>query len=297
MKEALLLAPEEWQGCHVQLLRLRSGLPTEEGRHMECSAAELTAWRLDAGEVRVRSGRASFTARAGNWLFLPMGFRKQDFSADARLVSLAFWAYWPESLRPVFDLRPGLLLKRAEELDTAVDVVAAREWGGRNDGAEEEYEWHYRGRRRDFDDVLAMDGWFRAWLAVAVGIWRRHLPDLETPRDVDVRIEEARRWLAALPIGSAAVDVDEAARVVGLSVGHLNRLFVHHYHQTLHGFHEQRRWQFARRGLLAPGARIKHVAHELGFSDLSKFSSWFRRLEQMSPRSYRNRLLSGANDN
>ncbi|RRJ97393.1 AraC family transcriptional regulator [Opitutaceae bacterium TAV4] len=288
MDEALLLSPEEWQGCHVQLFRLRWGPPTDEGRNMECVAAELTAWRLEAGSVQVRSPRASFTARAGNWLFLPTGFRRQDFSADARLVSFAFLAYWPDSQRPVFDLRPGLLLEGSAELDAVVDGVAAREW--RTNASAEEYEWHFRGRRRDFGDVLAMDGWFRTWLAAATGVWRRHLPDLETPRDVDPRVEEARVWLAALPIGSAVVDVDEAARVAGLSVGHLNRLFLHHYHQTLHGFHERRRLQFARRGLLAPGARIKNVAHELGFRDLSKFSSWFRRLEQMSPRSYRNRL-------
>ncbi|AHF88975.1 AraC family transcriptional regulator [Opitutaceae bacterium TAV5] len=290
MKGALLLSPEEWQGCHVQLLRLRRGPPTDEGRNMECAPTELTAWRLEAGSVRVRTSRVALTARAGDWLFLPTGYRRQDFSEDARLVSFAFLAYWPDSLRPVFDLRPGLLLKKSAVLDEAVESVAAREWRAEGEAGADEYEWHFRGRRRDFGNVLAMDGWFRGWLAAAAGEWRGHLPDLETPRDVDPRVEEARRWLGELPVGSALVDVEEAARVAGLSAGHLNRLFLHHYHQTLHGFHEQRRLQFARRELLAPGARIKRVAHELGFRDLSKFSSWFRRLEQMSPRKYRNRL-------
>jgi AraC-type DNA-binding domain-containing proteins len=258
---------------------------------MECSASDLTAWCLEAGRVKVRYPRVTFEAKAGNWLFLPTGFRRQDFSDDARLMSLAFWAYWPDSQRPIFDLRPGVLLEQHAGLAAVMDAVPAAEWraAGREQG---EYEWHFRGRRRDFEDTVAMDGWFRSWLVAAVAAWREVLPDLETPRDVDPRVEETRRLLAALPIHLPTVDVEEIAREIGMSAGHLNRLFVHHYHQTLHGFHERRRLQFARRGLLAPGARIKNVAHELGFLDLSKFSSWFRRLEQVSPREYRRRLQS-----
>lgn len=85
------------------------------------------------------------------------------------------------------------------------------------------------------------------------------------------------------------MDLDGAASAAGMSSGHLNRLFIHHYHQTMHGLHEQRRLQFARQALLASGARIKEVALELGFTDLSRFSAWFRRLEQVSPRKFQGR--------
>lgn len=280
------LAPEEWGRCDIQLLRLRQGPPKDEGWRLECTTSDLTAWRIERGSVEVRTSKCQFKARAGTWLFLPNGYRRQEFSADARLTSLAFWAYWPNSLRPVLDLRPGLHIEHDAALDNCLSSLRTRP------PEEVEYEWHYQHDNIDFESLLAMDGWFRRWLSQAICLWRQHLPRLETPRDIDPRVEAARQWLITQPLDAPLLNLEGAATAAGMSSGHLNRLFINHYHQTLHGLHEQRRLQFARQALLEPGARIKAVALELGFTDLSRFSAWFRRLEQMSPRKFQGRTAS-----
>ncbi|PAW79921.1 MAG: AraC family transcriptional regulator [Verrucomicrobia bacterium Tous-C9LFEB] len=288
MNEGQLLSPEQWQECHVQLLRLRWGPPTEEGRKLECSPNDLTAWRLERGRVSVKTSKEEFIAHAGDWLFLGIGYRRQEFSIDAQLTSLAFRIYWPDSLRPVLDLRPGLKLRPAVLLDQRVESLR------QETGNPSIYEWHFRGARCDIDSVLHMDGWFRTWLADAIRLWRQHIPDLKSDRAIDPRVEAARRWVMMQSEVEQLTEFQGAAEAAGLSVGHLNRLFIDHYHQTLHGFQEQRRIQYARRRLLEAHSRIKVVAYELGFHDLSKFSSWFRRLEQLSPRKYRSKFADKA---
>ena len=283
MNEAKKLVPEEWARCDIQLLRLRQAPPKDEGWKLECTTSDLTAWRIEKGSVEVRTSKCHFAVEAGSWLFLPNGYRRQEFSADARLTSLAFWAYWPNSLRPVLDLRPGLCIEHDSSLDDRLHSLRQRQ------PDEDEYEWHYQHDNLDFESVLAMDGWFRSWLSQAVRLWRKHLPKLETPREIDPRVEAARQWLIAQPLNSPLVNLEGAAAAADMSSGHLNRLFIQHYHQTMHGLHEQRRLQFARQALLEPGARIKEVALELGFTDLSRFSAWFRRLEQVSPRKFQGR--------
>lgn len=279
-----LLSPEQWQPCRVQLYRLRWGPPTEEGRKLECTPNELTAWRIEAGQVEVKTAKEQFIARAGDWLFLGIGYRKQEFNATARLTSLAFQIYWPDSFRPVLDLRPGLKISEPTKLDQHLDSIRKKTHNPA------EYEWHFRGISRSLEEVLQMQSWFHQWLSYAVPLWRQHLPDLESELNLDSRVEAARNWLAAKSANAFITDFQGAADAAGLSLGHLNRIFMEHYHQTLHGFHEQRRIHYACHRLLEPRCRIKEVAHELGFRDLSKFSSWFKRLEQMSPRKYRNKF-------
>lgn len=247
---------------------------------MECVTNDLTAWRITRGHVHVRTARGSLRASAGEWLFLPSGYRRQEFSAEAALTSIAFQVYWPGSVRPVLDLRPWLLVRGNCVLDGLLETLEL-------DTAEgSEYEWHYQNALCSIEELMRMDSWFRGWLAAAVGLWRTHLPELETSREVDGRVERAYEWLLTLPLDSAEVSMEGATEATGLSAGYLNRLFIEHYHQTLHGFHEQRRLHYAKQALAEPGARIKNVALDLGFIDLSRFSAWFRRLEQVSPREY-----------
>jgi AraC-like DNA-binding protein len=285
MNKAISLEPVDWQKCRIDLSIFRTGKPSDEGRHCDLSADVLTAWHLDAGSVTVKTPRAAFAASSGEWLFLPAGSRRQDFSEDARVTAFGFRVYWENNFRPAFDLSPGLHVRQAPRLDAAIRSLQARL------DAPPGYAWYSRGRRRSLEDTLLIEGCFRIWLAEAVKLWRRHLPDLENRIEEDPRVQRALRWISALPLNLPLADIGPGAKEAGVSPRHLSRLFLQHYHQTPHAFHEQRRLRQARQELLAPGARIKYVAGELGFRDLSKFSSWFRRLEQMSPRQYRVRLL------
>ncbi|WP_221774314.1 helix-turn-helix transcriptional regulator [Puniceicoccus vermicola] len=258
---------------------------------MECSPDELTAWYLESGQVEVRTSRRNFTAETGQWLFLPNGYRRQEFSADARLFSLAFRVFWLDSLRPALDLRPGLIVPQLGELEKAMNRIREQE------GHPEEFEWHFRGITCDLSKVLEIKTWFLSWLAASIPVWRESLPDLDSSSEVDPRVVEARRWLEEQSEMLPVLDFEGAADRVNLSLGHLNKLFFEFYHQSLCGYHEQRRIRYARRQLLRPEVRIKEVAYEMGFVDLSKFSNWFKRLEQVSPREFRGKSFLRQRDN
>ncbi|MDP0497862.1 MAG: AraC family transcriptional regulator [Verrucomicrobiota bacterium JB024] len=285
MEKVITLEPIDWQKCHIDLSIFRQGPPSEKGRHSDISIDILTAWRLDEGSVKVKMPKTLLSAEAGEWLFLPAGSRRQDFSSDARVTVFGFRIFWESNYRPALDISPGLHIRRAAQLDAAVRSLHSQL------GSPSSYTWHSRGLRRNIEDNLLIEGGFRMWLSEAVRLWRQHLPDLENQREEDPRVQRALRWIINQPVDSPLVDIGPGAKKAGVSPRHLSRLFLQHYHQTPHSFHQQRRLQYARQELLAPGSRIKYVASKLGFSDLSKFSSWFRRLEQMSPRQYRARQL------
>jgi AraC-like DNA-binding protein len=283
VSNVISLSPDEWNHCQPQLLKLRFGPPTDEGRCIEYSSMEQAAWRLERGTATLTTPSQTFVAKPGDWLFLSIGNRRQEFSEDALLVSVAFKVHWSSSLRPALDFRPGVLVPSAPELDALLTECRRRLEISRT------FEWHYQATTCDIESALEMEAWFRRWLAATIRLLRGFLPELESERDVDPRLERARRYLMGQSEAEPNIDVSKASAAAGMSEGHLNRMFLKHYHMTMHGFHEHRRHLYAQQRLLDRETTIKTVAADLGFSDLSKFSRWFRRLEMVSPRTYRQR--------
>ncbi|MGE9293646.1 MAG: helix-turn-helix domain-containing protein [Puniceicoccales bacterium] len=255
---------------------------------MECSPNELTAWYIEAGQVKVTTSRRKFTVRKGEWIFLPTGYRRQEFSDASRIFSVAFNVSWQDSHRPVLDLRPGLVAPSTDALDAAMKVIRCQR------GNSEAFEWHFHHIVCDMRENFELQSWFLGWLRDVLSVLRDYLPELENSSEMDPRVDAARRWIEDQPEAQPIADFQGAASQAKLSLGHLNKLFLDCYHQSLHGFHEQRRFRYACSRLLEPDSRIKSVAYEMGFNDLSKFSNWFKRLKQVSPREYRRRNPSDA---
>jgi len=67
----------------------------------------------------------------------------------------------------------------------------------------------------------------------------------------------------------------------------MNSLALEASGQTLHRYWESRRVDWACRMLSTPSVRIKEVALELGFSEFSYFSAWFKKHQGQSPRNWR----------
>ena len=84
----------DWANLHTHLMWIYDGPVDSHGQGV-VAAYDLTAWLLRRGSVEVRSGAQHWRAKAGEWLFPPQGERWQNFSADARIVSVRFRAKWP----------------------------------------------------------------------------------------------------------------------------------------------------------------------------------------------------------
>jgi len=85
----------------------------------------------------------------------------------------------------------------------------------------------------------------------------------------------------------------DLARVAGLSVGQLNRLFHSHFGQTSGAW--LKRFRLARaKHLISMSVPIKEIAYYLGFSSPPHFSSWFRKETSLSPSNWRKKNRSFA---
>lgn len=83
--------------------------------------------------------------------------------------------------------------------------------------------------------------------------------------------------------------VQELARIAGVSYSGLRTLFCAVLRENLHSFVQRRRLEHAQMLLADPGLSIKQVAEQMDFSSEFYFSHFFKRLNGMSPRDYRER--------
>jgi AraC-like DNA-binding protein len=99
------------------------------------------------------------------------------------------------------------------------------------------------------------------------------------------RAVEAARWIDAH--ASHPIELEDAAREVGLSRFHFLRLFSNVLGVTPHQYLVRSRLRRAA-GLLAGGDRpVTDVAFECGFADLSNFVRTFHRAAGVAPRAFR----------
>lgn len=272
----------EWARLHAHLIWVYDGPVSVQGRRGKVSAFDLTAWLMRQGQVEVRLGAHIWRARTGEWLFPPPGERWQDFSADARILSVRFRAKWPtgEDLLPAnLGVRipvahcPGLL-RAAAPLARFVE---------RNFPNAETDLMQAPGVLADY---LRLQTLFSRWLEMAItvltdeGVVPAHMGK------IDGRLLSAVRQLERQPLASS-VNETTLARSVGLSVSQLNRLFLRQFGVSSRGYFDRRRHRHALAALEESARGAKEIASELGFSSAPHFSAWFRRKEGVPPRRFR----------
>src|SRR5690606_22449773 len=109
-----------WKYLRVELGWAYDDAPHPLGRGTVTNAPWISAWLPREGMVEIHNERRSIKASAGQWVFPPLGERRQIFSEDARILSVNFNARWP-SERDIFDLENAILFeaKGAPELEVA----------------------------------------------------------------------------------------------------------------------------------------------------------------------------------
>jgi AraC family transcriptional regulator len=125
--------------------------------------------------------------------------------------------------------------------------------------------------------------WFAARF-VAVVSGRRGGPQEVRARDRR-RAVEAALWMDAH--SHEPIDLEGAAREVGLSSFHFLRLFARVLGVTPHQYLVRSRLRHAARLLADPERSITDVAYDVGFGDLSNFVRTFHRAAGVSPRTFR----------
>jgi AraC-like DNA-binding protein len=288
---APLVPLAEWASLHAHLVWVYDGPVSPQGRRGKVSAFDLTAWLIREGQVTVKLGTQTWRATAGEWLFPPPGERWQEFSPDARLLSVRFRAQWPtgEDLLPA-NTGQRIPANEAPELLRAA-VPLARFVQQRFHKAETDLMQ----APAALADHLRLQTLFSRWFETAVSVLAAQgLVPAHTGK-IDDRLRSAVRRLDHQPL-AASMNETTLARAVGLSVSQLNRLFLGQFGVTSRGYFERRRHRHALTALQESPRVAKEIAGDLGFSSQPHFSAWFRRKQGVSPREFRNARKPGRQD-
>ncbi|WP_438483313.1 helix-turn-helix domain-containing protein [Oleiharenicola lentus] len=271
----------EWANLHAHLLWIYDGLVDPNGRG-NVMAYDITAWLMRKGSVKVVSSSGTLCAGAGEWLFLPPGKRRQEFSPDAHILSVRFRARWPTG-EDIYQGDFGLalaatshpqLLKAAMPLmrtvaqnfpTSTVDLMQAP---------------------ADLALHVRLQTLSAKWFEAVVAVFNRF--GIQTTRmgKFDPRLLQAVRRLDRQPLSKPICEA-EVAMVANFSVSQMNRLFHRQFGVSSRGYFERRRYQHAIASLESSSAAIKEIAFGLGFSSLPHFSAWFRKRNGVSPRAFR----------
>jgi AraC-like DNA-binding protein len=275
----------EWHGLRLGLLFCYEG-PVSGHGHGKRGISGGTAWCVAQGWARVTDDTGvRVRATAGQWLMARPGVRIQEFSPQARLLSINFRAAFHTG-EHLFQEGLSLVLEGAdhpqlERCGRRLERVAKRLFGSGRSGLS-------MGNRvvLDLGDYLALQDALMKW----VSAWS-HALIASGLKPTTASTSDPRVGLALSFVQEHVQDPDlDAARVagsVGLSFSQLNRLFLREREETLGHCIQRIRLERANHLLMRTGFSIKEVALQLGFRHQSHFTAWFRKQAGRTPTDFR----------
>lgn len=270
----------DWSFLQARLLWCYEGEVAAPNRIIFSQRNQLSAWWLQAGSVTVRRDGRTWVASPGEWLFCGPHPMHQEFSADARILSINFKLEWPSGDSLVEQIvrvpaRGHPALGRAAR---ALQRFIARRFPRAGTDL--------RPRPVELTDFFETQRLFSAWAQaylktmLAAGVVPARMAGL------DPRVLEAVRRLDRHDWRSPFLEKD-LARTAGLSAGHLDRLFVQQLGLTPRAYLQKRRLESALAALADATVPVKKIAYDLGFSSASHFTHWIRNTTGKSPREVR----------
>lgn len=272
----------EWAKLRVGLLWIYDAPVAVANRRGRYTPQHLGAWLLKKGRATLRQEGKTVVAHAGEWLVPWPGYRYQEFSDDAEIISVRFRADWPDG-KPLFDRglsvkfpareHPELARRAHTLLDAARPVIPAN-------------PTQLAQAPVAFDDFIEVHRAFMSWL----GVFYATLCGLGVkPSRIgihDERIVAALHTLDSVALSERLLE-SRLAGEAGLGVSQFVRLFRHELGETPKQYFDQRRRAYCREMIAGTPVPIKEVAYTLGFKRLSDFSAWFKAAHGMSPRRFR----------
>jgi len=265
--------------CHNQRVAVGRQVtgPTLQSTEFTNSAA----WLVREGWARVEHDGECHTAHPGQWLIVKPGQRVQTFSHDARMLSIAFEARWPDgshlyqdglSLVIEASEAPSLEQKVRPILNAVMEIAP--------------HTWDVRDHRADLRCFLRLEQLLCEWLSVLSEILDAQEIRHSGHFGIDERVRVAVDLLHARDLAEPLA-LETLAAAVSVSPHHLIRLFRKDLQKTPHQFWDRLRIEHAQSRLRQPDIRIKEVAIDLGFKHLSHFSKWFKQRAGKTPQAAR----------
>jgi AraC-like DNA-binding protein len=276
----------EWINLRTNLSWIYEGGVMPKFQRGNFSPDHMGAWLIKRGSVLLRQEDKTVKAAAGEWLVPWPGFRYQEFSSDAEILSVRFRAAWPDN-KPLFDR--GLSVKFPAKAFPRLERLAREIL--RSAGTLIPTEpVQLAQETAPFERYIMVNMMFMRWLAqfytalCSLGI---------KPARVGVHDERIIAALQRLDSLSFSERMSEGrlAKDAGLGESQFVRLFRQEMGETPKQYFDQRRRDYCREMLTGSDVPIKEVAFTLGFRRLSDFSAWFKNHFGLSPRNFRDQVL------
>lgn len=243
-------------------------------------------WLLTRGSVVVEPfGEKPVRYDAGQWIMHKALSGTQQFSEDAKLISIRFDILHPHGL-PLFERPETIVVEAAQaqrltqQAETMISILDTYR-NGRD---------RYVPRREIPPlDFFRIESAFCAWITEYIGLMLAHGQRMTSGVINDPRVRDGIDYLNRHDTRKKLVET-EIAQLCGLSVNRLNTLFRQEIGRTVGEYYAQRRFRLARVALLDPSRQVKEIAFELGFRNSAHFSNWFSGRQKCSPREFRQSL-------
>lgn len=255
-------------------------------RGTHCSA-DMIAWLIMRGSVNVSTANGdSLTAHAGQWVVLGTGIHQRVFSEDAVIVSVLFRASWADA-KGIFEDGLPIVISSNDYPNLerqALNLVRYIEKCFKNPAT------RLLMAETSLAAYMRLQSLFFCWLSSVIDALSAKGLEHTRLGKVDDRVRRGLFWIDRLPLNQTFPKADLAKRLE-LSCSQLDRLFVKVMGFTPQHYFNQRRLHQARGALAEIRAQVKEVAYMVGFRSASHFSTWFRKHEGKSPRSFMTRAL------
>ncbi len=274
---------EHWRQLNPSILwAYRKEVSQEQADEMEQADAvshEISAWYVARGSARITQGSEVHLAKAGEWIFPPLGRRSQSFTGPLEILSITISANWPDG-RSLFSsgfprICPEASLNLLPVAEGIVEQIQAiHPWSS----------WYL-----GVDPISITQA---AQLSTLAGQWLEHLGKALSTLGIDhtpylaenPTIKNLQKTLTRIPLDEK-LRVEHAAKILKVSRSHLSRLIAQHLDTTYSELSELRRIKAAPQ-ILQQTQSIKETATQLGFNHLPNFTRWFQRHFNETPREH-----------
>lgn len=273
------MALEDWARLRINLVRLYRGTPASRAGHF--SSSHMVVWRINRGRASGQTEHGPFVARAGQWLLHLPARRFQSFQPGSEIDSVQLQVRWPSGARALEGPTPLLLADR-EIGKLRVEFDALLAWSR----TEPERRTLAPSATFNLPEAMQIQASLMKWCGQLLTAALTQGWHFRQERDLDGRLQKLTAYLNRHALDQP-LNQEDWAQTSALGAARLSRFFHAHYGMTPRRYFEERRIDYARAALETNELSVKEIASELGFTNLQRFSTWFKTLEGVAPRTFR----------
>lgn len=275
----------QWSSLHSELIWTYDGTP-QSLHSLGDHRYGYWVWLLRQGSVQLTTGGRVMRAHAGQWIVSPRGAVLQEFSSNARILSVHFKCQWPTG-ENLFSGNDGLVVKarefpRLERSASALQHLVQRHFPR----VSVLLSW----QSAEYARFLRYQQLFQQWLIEFSNLMVRQGRFYALIGECDTRLLRAAQCFHETPLDNPFPH-EQLKKLTGLSRVHLDRLYWKQFGVSTREYWDKLREESARSTLENTRLSIKEIGYHLGFKQASHFSKWFLARVGVYPKGYREKAL------